>query len=65
MEGGAPAGKISVFEALARRDGDSIRTPRIPGLPYDEAADEILNDSGGGEASAAPDRDVADPDPLA
>jgi hypothetical protein len=28
------AGKIEVFEAVARKDGHVVRTPRIPGIPY-------------------------------
>ena len=30
--------KIGVFEALDRRSGFDVRTPRIPGLPYDAIA---------------------------
>jgi hypothetical protein len=29
------AHKIAIFEWLARRSGFDVRTPRIPGLPYD------------------------------
>jgi GNAT superfamily N-acetyltransferase len=33
--------KIGVFEALDRRDGFDVRTPRIPGLPYEVIARDL------------------------
>jgi GNAT superfamily N-acetyltransferase len=33
--------KIGVFEALDRQNGFDVRTPRIPGLPYDAIAQEL------------------------
>jgi hypothetical protein len=33
--------KIGVFEALDRRNGFDVRTPRIPGLPYDAIARDL------------------------
>lgn len=33
--------KIGVFEALDRRSGFDVRTPRIPGLPYDAIARKL------------------------
>jgi GNAT superfamily N-acetyltransferase len=33
--------KIGVFEALDRQNGFAVRTPRIPGLPYDAIARDL------------------------
>jgi hypothetical protein len=33
--------KIGMFEALDRRNGFDVRTPRIPGLPYDAIARDL------------------------
>lgn len=33
--------KIGIFEALDRRSGFDVRTPRIPGLPYDAIAQRL------------------------
>jgi hypothetical protein len=33
--------KIGMFEALDRASGFDVRTPRIPGLPYDAIAREL------------------------
>jgi hypothetical protein len=35
------AHKIGIFEALDRRSGFDVRTPRIPGLPYDAIAQQL------------------------
>ncbi|HEX7838348.1 MAG TPA: hypothetical protein VF469_12825 [Kofleriaceae bacterium] len=35
------AAKIGIFEALDRRSGFDVRTPRIPGLPYDAIAQKL------------------------
>lgn len=43
-DGGGPrvlAYKIGMFEALDRRNGFDVRTPRIPGLPYDAIARKL------------------------
>lgn len=41
--GGPPvlARKIAIFEWIDRKHGFAVRTPRIPGLPYDEIAREL------------------------
>jgi hypothetical protein len=38
---GVLAYKIAVFEARDRRSGFEVRTPRIPGLPYDAIARDL------------------------
>lgn len=39
------ARKIAIFEFLDRRNGFDVRTPRIPGLPYEAIARELVDDS--------------------